>query len=107
MRVPLVDLSAQFAPIKNDVMKAIEDVLDSMQLYLGPNVEAFEAEFAAYCGVRYCITVANGTDALHLALRAAGIGPGDEVITVAHTFFATTEAIVQVGATPVYVDIDP
>jgi dTDP-4-amino-4,6-dideoxygalactose transaminase len=93
--------------MKNEVMKAIEDVLDSMHLYLGPNTEAFETEFAAYCGARYCVAVANGTDALHLALRAANIGPGDEVITVAHTFFATTEAIVQVGAKPVYVDIDP
>ena len=107
MRVPLVDLTAQFGPIKREVMQAIEHVLDEMHLFLGPNMRAFEEEFAAYCDVRNCVTVANGTDALHLALRAAGIGPGDEVITVAHTFFATTEAIVMVGATPVYVDIDP
>jgi dTDP-4-amino-4,6-dideoxygalactose transaminase len=107
MRVPLVDLTAQFRPIKNEVMQAIEAVLDEMHLFLGPNTFAFEEEFATYCNVRSCITVANGTDALHLALRAAGVGQGDEVITVAHTFFATTEAIVTVGATPVYVDIDP
>src|SRR5437016_7690039 len=107
MRVPLVDLTAQFQPIKGEVMRAIEEVLDSMQLFLGPNTQAFEEEFAAYCGTGSCITVANGTDALHLALRAAGIGDGDEVITVAHTFFASTEAIVMAGATPVYVDIDP
>jgi dTDP-4-amino-4,6-dideoxygalactose transaminase len=107
MRVPLVDLTAQFGPIKREVMQAIEDVLDEMHLFLGPNTRAFEAEFAAYCDVRDCVSVANGTDALHLALRAAGIGPGDEVITVSYTFFATTEAIVMVGATPVYVDIDP
>jgi dTDP-4-amino-4,6-dideoxygalactose transaminase len=107
MRVPLVDLVAQFTPIKAEVMSAIEDVLDSMHLFLGPNVRAFEEEFAAYCRTRTCISVGNGTDALHLALRAAGIGPGDEVITVAHTFFATTEAVVMTGATPVFVDIDP
>jgi dTDP-4-amino-4,6-dideoxygalactose transaminase len=107
MRVPLVDLSAQFQPIKAEVMAAIEDVLDSMHLYLGPHTQAFEEEFAAYCRARSCVGVGNGTDALHLALRAAGIGHGDEVITVAHTFFATTEAIVMAGAKPVYVDVDP
>jgi len=107
MRVPLVDLTAQFQPIKQEVLQTIEDVLDSMHLFLGPNTQAFEEEFAGYCGTRSCVTVANGTDALHLALRAAGVGPGDEVITVAHTFFASTEAIVMAGATPVYVDIDP
>src|SRR6266536_1824942 len=107
MRVPLVDLTAQFQPIKQEVLHAIEDVLDSMHLFLGPNTQAFEEEFAGYCGARSCISVANGTDALHLALRAAGVGPGDEVITVAHTFFASTEAIVMAGATPVYVDTDP
>ena len=88
-------------------MRAIEDVLDSMHLFLGPNVQLFEQEFAAYCGASFGIGVGNGTDALHLALRAAGVGPGDEVITVAHTFFATAEAIVMVGATPVFVDIEP
>jgi dTDP-4-amino-4,6-dideoxygalactose transaminase len=88
-------------------MRAIEDVFDSMHLFLGPQLHAFEEEFAAYCGARYCAGVGNGTDALHLALRAAGVGPGDEVITVAHTFFATTEAIVMAGATPVFVDVHP
>jgi dTDP-4-amino-4,6-dideoxygalactose transaminase len=88
-------------------MRAIEDVLDSMHLFLGPNTEKFAEEFAAYCRARYCVGVGNGTDALHLALRAAGVGDGAEVITVAHTFFATTEAIISAGATPVYVDIDP
>jgi dTDP-4-amino-4,6-dideoxygalactose transaminase len=107
MRVPLVDLVAQFRPLKPEVMQAMEEVLDSMHLFLGPNAKAFEDEFAAYCGTRTCVSLANGTDALHLALRAAGIGVGDEVITVAHTFFATTEAIVMAGATPVYVDINP
>jgi dTDP-4-amino-4,6-dideoxygalactose transaminase len=107
MRVPLVDLTAQFAPIKHEIMAALEEVLDSMHLFLGPNNAAFEREFANYCATRSCVTVGNGTDALHLALRAADVGPGDEVITVAHTFFATTEAIVLAGATPVYVDIEP
>jgi dTDP-4-amino-4,6-dideoxygalactose transaminase len=107
MHVPLVDLKAQFESIRADVMRAIEDVFDSMHLFLGPNTHQFEEEFADYCGARFCIGVGNGTDALHLALRAAGIGPGDEVITVAHTFFATAEAIVMVGARPVFVDIDP
>src|SRR5438874_532531 len=107
MRVPLVDLTAQFQSMRDEVMRAIEEVLDSMHLFLGPNTAAFEREFAAYCGTTDCVSVANGTDALHLALRAAGVGPGDEVITVAHTFFATTEAIVIAGAMPVYVDIDP
>ena len=107
MRVPLVDLRAQFLPIRDEIMRAIEDVFDSMHLFLGPQLRAFEEEFAAYCGTTHCIGVGNGTDALHLALRAAGIGHGDEVITVAHTFFATAEAIVLAGATPVFVDIDP
>jgi dTDP-4-amino-4,6-dideoxygalactose transaminase len=105
--VPLVDLRAQFESIRDEVMAAIEDVLSSTQLFLGPNTAAFEAEFARFCGTSHCIAVGNGTDALHLALRAAGIGEGDEVITVSHTFIATIEAIHQVGARPVLVDIDP
>src|SRR5205085_3477362 len=103
----LVDLAAQFHSIKPEIMAAIENVLESTQLFLGPQTRAFEAEFADYCGSRFAIGVGNGTDALHLALRAAGIGAGDEVITVSHTFIATIEAIVQVGARPVLVDVDP
>lgn len=105
--VPLVDLQAQYQTIKQDVLAAIESVLDGMQLFLGPQQKAFEQEFAAYCGCRYGISLSNGTDALHLALRACGISHGDEVITVANTFIATAEAISLVGATPVFVDIDP
>jgi dTDP-4-amino-4,6-dideoxygalactose transaminase len=105
--VPLVDLAIQFQTLRSEVMAAIEDVLSSGQFFLGPNTRAFEAEYAAYCGTQFCIGVGNGTDALHLALRAAGVGPGDEVITVSHTFIATIEAIELVGATPVLVDIDP
>jgi dTDP-4-amino-4,6-dideoxygalactose transaminase len=107
VEIPQVDLRAQFDSIRHEVMPAIEDVLSSGQFFLGPNTRAFEAEFAAYCGTQFAVAVGNGTDALHLALRAAGVGPGDEVITVSHTFIATIEAIVQVGARPVLVDIDP
>lgn len=107
MQIPLVDLRAQHQMIKQEISSAIEDVLNGMHLFLGPQTEAFEDEFAAYCGCQYGVGLANGTDALTLALRACGIGPGDEVITVANTFIATVEAIVAVGATPVFVDIDP
>ena len=78
-----------------------------MELLLGPNVRAFESEFGDFCGTQYSVGVANGTDALYLALRACGVTPGDEVITVSHSFIATAEAIVQLGAIPVYVEIDP
>ena len=107
MQVPLVDLTSQFHSIKDEVMSAIEDVLESGQLFLGPHTRAFEQEFAAYCGATCAIGVADGTDALHLVFRAAGLGPGDEIITVSHTFIATIEAIEQVGARPVLVDINP
>src|SRR5579884_3765679 len=106
-QIPLVDLRAQYGAIKSDVLAAVARVLDSMQLFLGPELHAFEREFAAYCACDHGVGVSNGTDALALALRACGIGAGDEVITVANTFFATVEAIVQVGARPVLVDVDP
>jgi dTDP-4-amino-4,6-dideoxygalactose transaminase len=107
MQIPLVDLPAQYQSIKQEIMAAIEGVLEGMQLFLGPQSRAFEQEFAHYCGCRYGIGLSTGTDALTLALRACHIGPGDEVITVANTFIATVEAIALVGATPVFVDIDP
>src|SRR5947199_7094321 len=107
MHIPLVDLRAQYQTIKHEVMASFEDVLEHMQQFLGPHSQAFENEFAAFCGSRYGIGVSSGTDALVLALRACGIGPGDEVITVANTFIATVEAIDQVGAIPVFVDIEP
>jgi dTDP-4-amino-4,6-dideoxygalactose transaminase len=107
LRVPLVDLRVQYHTIKHEIAAAVEDVLETMQLFLGPQAEAFENEFAAFCGCRYGIGLSSGTDALVLALRACEIGPGDEVITVANTFIATVEAIGLVGATPVFVDIDP
>lgn len=107
MQIPLVDLYAQYETIKHEVMSAFEDVLKHMQLFLGPRLKEFEREFAAYCGCQYGVGLSSGTDALALALRACAIGPGDEVITVANTFIATIEAIAMVGATPVFVDIDP
>ena len=107
MFIPLNDLQAQFSSIKSEVMPAIEGVLDSMQLFIGPQCRRFEQSFASYCGCDFGIGVSNGTDALTLALRACQIGPGDEVITVSHSFIATVEAIAQVGARPVFVDIEP
>jgi dTDP-4-amino-4,6-dideoxygalactose transaminase len=105
--IPLVDLRAQYEPLKEEIQHAWDDILGSMRLFLGPNVQAFEQEFAAYLGVKHAIGVGDGTNALHLALRACQIGPGDEVITVSHTFIATAEAILLVGARPVFIDIDP
>ncbi len=107
MRIPLVDLQAQYRSIKHEVIPALEDVLEGMQLFLGPQVQAFENEFAQYCACQYGVGVATGTEALTLALKACEIGAGDEVITVANTFIATVEAIAQVGAVPVFIDIDP
>ncbi len=107
MRIPLVDLRRQYQDIKEEVLAEIAQALDGMQLFLGKNVQAFESEFAAYCGTEFAIGVGSGTDALHIALRACEIRPGDEVITVSHTFFATVEAIALAGAKPVLVDIDP
>ena len=107
MQIPLVDLRAQYHTIRSEVLAAIEDVLSNMQLFLGKQSQAFEQEFAAFCGCDYGVGCSTGTDALMLALRACEIGPGHEVITVSNTFIATVEAIALVGATPVFVDIDP
>ena len=104
--IPLVDLKAQYLPLKADIRSAWEQALDSMYLFLGPNVQAFEQEFADFLGVSHAIGVSDGTSALHLALRVAGVKQGDEVITVSHTFIATGEAILLCGAVPVFVDID-
>jgi dTDP-4-amino-4,6-dideoxygalactose transaminase len=105
--IPLVDLKAQYQSIKPEIDDAISEVLQSSQFVLGPNVEAFETEFARYCETRFCFGVNSGTSALHLALLAAGVGPGDEVVTVSYTFVATVAAILYTGAKPVLVDIDP
>jgi dTDP-4-amino-4,6-dideoxygalactose transaminase len=104
--IPLVDLKAQYATIRDEVRRAIDDVLESMQLTIGPNVRAFDKEWAEYCGTTHAIGVGSGTDALQLAIRACGVSSGDEVITVSHTFFATVEAIVYANARPILVDVD-
>src|SRR5215469_6206162 len=105
--IPFLDLGAQYRELKSEIDAAIARVLANSQFILGPETAAFEEEFAAYCDASYAIGVNSGTSALHLALLASGIGPGDEVITVPFTFFATVAAIQYTGAIPVYVDIDP
>ena len=105
--IPLIDLKSQYKAMRQEINGAISTALDSMQLFLGPNVQQLEADFADFCGVKHAIGVANGTEALSLSLRALEIGRGDEVITTSWTFMASIEAIAHVGATPVVVDIDP
>jgi len=105
--IPYVDLKAQYRSIKREIDAAISRVLESSEFVLGSEVARFEEEFAEYCGVPYSVGVNSGTSGLHLALLAAGVGPGDEVITVPFTFVATTAAIRYTGASPVFVDIDP
>ncbi|WP_019867811.1 DegT/DnrJ/EryC1/StrS family aminotransferase [Methylovulum miyakonense] len=105
--IPMVNLKAQYTEIKDEVEQGLAQTIENCSFILGPNVQAFEQECAAYLGVKHALGVASGTDALHLALLAEGIGKGDEVITTAFTFIATAEAIKYVGATPVFVDIDP
>lgn len=105
--IPFVDLKAGFAPIRDEVMRAIEETLNGMQLNIGPNCQLLEKEFAAYCGTEHAVGVGSGTEALQFALLAAGVKGGDEVITSPHTFFATAEAIACIGAVPVFADIDP
>ncbi len=106
MQIPFVDLKAQYQSLKQQVDPAILDVLANAQFVLGPAVEAFEKNFAAYCGTKYSVGLNSGTAALELLLRAHGIGPGDECILPANTFFATAEAVLLLGATPVLVDCD-
>jgi dTDP-4-amino-4,6-dideoxygalactose transaminase len=105
--IPLVDLVAQYNTIKPEIDAAVQQVLASGKFILGPNVSTFEQETAAYLGVKHAVGVASGTDALIIALRAAGIGPGDEVIVPAYSFFATAGAVLSVGARPVFVDVNP
>jgi len=107
MGIPLLDLQAQYQTIKGEIDQAIHNVLDSSIYIMGPEMKTFEKEIAAFCGTQEAVAVANGTDALVLTLKAFGIGPGDEVITTPFTFFASAETIAQVGAKPVFVDIDP
>src|SRR6202453_1028544 len=105
--IRLLDLPAEYHELKTEINAAVARVLESGQYVGGPEIAALEEEFAGYCGARYGVAVNSGTSALHLALLAAGVQPGDEVITVPFTFYATVAAIGYVGATPVYVDIDP
>jgi dTDP-4-amino-4,6-dideoxygalactose transaminase len=105
--IPLLDLKAQYQTIKSELDAAVLRVLENAQFILGPEVAAFEKEFAGYCGAAEAVGVNSGTSALHLALLACGIGPGDEVITTPFTFVASAASIVYTGATPVFVDIDP
>jgi len=105
--LPLFDLTTQYRAIRGEIREAIDQVLDNAHYILGPEVSAFEQNFARYCGVQHAIGVNSGTSALHLAILAAGVGAGDEVITVAMTFVATAAAIRYAGATPVFVDVDP
>ena len=106
MNISLIDLKRQYKTIKEESDKAVLDVLNNAQYIMGENVKSFEKEFSEYVGVKNSISVGNGTDALIIALRALGVGEGDEVITTSYTFFATAEAISYVGAKPVFVDVD-
>jgi dTDP-4-amino-4,6-dideoxygalactose transaminase len=105
--VPLLDLRRQFDPIREEVMREVERVIESQRFILGEDLERFERNFAAYCHTAHAIGCASGTDALELALLALNIGPGDEVLTVPYSFFATAGAILSVGAKPVFVDVEP
>lgn len=107
MKVPFLDLAAQSAEIADEVLPRWREQLLSAGFVGGPEVAAFESEYAAYIGVEHCVGVANGTDAVELALRGVGVGPGDEVILPANTFIATAEAVSRIGAVPVLVDVDP
>jgi dTDP-4-amino-4,6-dideoxygalactose transaminase len=105
--IPFLDLKAQYQTIKPEIDAAVARVIESAQFALGPDVAAFEEKFARYCGVSHCIALSSGTSALHLALLAHGIGPGDEVITVSMTFVASAAAILYCGAKPVLIDVHP
>ena len=107
MNIPLLDLKAQYAAIKDEVMQEINNVCQNQMLCLGPAVENFEKEIAEYCGCKHAIGVSSGSDALLVSLMALGIRPGDEVITTPFTFFATAGAIARLRAKPVFVDVDP
>jgi dTDP-4-amino-4,6-dideoxygalactose transaminase len=106
MKIPFVDLHAQYMTLRSDMLPAVEALMESSQFILGKSVDDFERAFAAAHGMKHCVGVGSGTDALHVVLWALGVGPGDEVITVAHTFIATAEAISLTGARPVFVDVD-
>jgi dTDP-4-amino-4,6-dideoxygalactose transaminase len=106
MRVPMIDLKAQYSTIKDQVMTAVQTVFDEQHFILGPRVTSLEEKIAALCGVRHGVGVSSGSDAILLALMAAGVGPGDEVVTTPYSFFSTVSSIVRLGATPVLADIE-
>ena len=105
--VPFVDLKAQYSSLRKEMNSAVLEVLESAHFIGGPFLEKFEQAFAGFVAAKHCVGVANGTDAITLAARAAGLGPGDEVLVPANSFFATAEAVSNAGATPVFVDVDP
>src|SRR3954469_6857800 len=107
MAVALFETPTPLAPLRAGIDEAIAAVLDDQRYILGPNVGAFEEEFARYCGARHAVGVANGTDAITIALRALGVGPGDDVVVPSFTFYASAEAIPPTGARPVFCDVDP
>ena len=107
MSVPLFDTRTPVAPLRGEIDAKLAAMIDASSFILGPEVKAFEDEFAAYVGARHAIGVANGTDALTLALRAIGVGPGDEVVVPSFTFYASAEAVPPTGARPVFCDVDP
>src|SRR6202050_910688 len=107
MGVPLFDTSTPLVSLRDELRAAVAQVLDSERYILGPEVSAFEREFASYCGTQHAVGVANGTDAITIALRAMGVGPGDDVVVPSFTFYASAEAIPPTGAKPVFCDIDP
>lgn len=107
MKVPMLDLSEQYATLRDEMLQTLDEVMKSSRFILGDNVKKLEQDVATYSNVPYGIGVANGSDALHIALQASGITAGDEVITTPFTFFATAGAIARCNATPVFVDIDP
>lgn len=106
-KIPILDLKTQYATIKNEILSALDDVLESQQFILGPQVEVLEQKLAEYCQCKFAFGVSSGTDALLLSLMALGIQPGDEVITTPYSFFSSTSSIVRLGAKPVFVDIHP
>ena len=106
LNVPFVDLKAQYRSLKPEIDAAIQSVIDNTAFIGGSHVEAFEKAYASKLGLKHCVSCANGTDAIYIALKALGVGPGDEVITVANSWISTSETITQAGARPVFVDID-
>lgn len=106
-KVPLLDLKEQYAGLREELLEAARRVMDSGVVITGPENKAFEAEFAAAMGAKHCVGVSNGTDAIELALKACGVGPGDEVVVPAFTFIATASAVSSIGAKPVFADVDP